>query len=157
MPTEIDHTAIEQAIEALIEADSTVYDENSIDGTKLKSVEEGIPLISGMQPELLPGAFITLESEVFRNRGTIGSNTVRSFEHDIRYRIRVAIGDFGNKKNESVLNSIQKKILEIIESNNKLTDNVDECFPESIQRVKETEKDAVFARDIIIKCTKTSN
>lgn len=156
MPTEINHTTIEQAIEALLKADSNVFDAASTDGTKLIRIEEGLPLFSDVT-QILPGAFITLESEAFRNLGTLASNTITSFQHDIRYKIRIAVAGSGVKSTEEILNSLQKEILEVIEANNKLSDTVDSCFPESVQRVKEDDKQIIFARDIIIHCVKTSN
>ena len=154
---EINHTTIEQAIEALLEADSDVYDNASTDGTKLISIEEGIPLASDMQTELLPGAFITMESERIRNKASLSSNSITGIEHEIRYRIRIALSDYGNKQSESILNTLQKEILEVIESNNKLSSNVDSCFPESVIRVQELANKNIFARDIVIKCIVTTN
>ena len=154
---EINHTTIQQAIEALLKADANVFNASSTDGSKLVNIEEGIPLASDIEPAVLPAAFITLDSERIKNKGAVFSNTVSVLEHEIRYRIRFVVADTGNKESENVLNILQKEILEVIEANNKLTNNVDSCFPESINRVQESASNPVFARDIIIKCIKTTN
>jgi len=155
--TELNHTTIEQAIEALLEADANVYNAASVDGTKLISIEEGIPLASDIVPELLPGAFITFESERIRNRGVVESNAMKSIEHEIRYRLRFAVGEYGNKQSEAVLNTLQKEILEVIEANNKLSATVDSCFPETINRKQELAIKNIHARDIIIRCVVTTS
>lgn len=155
--TELDHTTIEQAIEALLEANVTLYDSTSVSGTKLINIEEGLPLTNDLIPQLLPSCYITLESETLKNKGSLSSNIMDVIEHDIRYRIRIAVSDIGSKESEDLINDFQKQILDILEDNNKLSNTVDSCFPERIQRVEESAHNRFFARDIILHCVKTTN
>jgi hypothetical protein len=155
--TELDHTTIEQAIEALLEANTTLYDSTSVTGTKLINIEEGLPLTNDLIPQLLPACYITLESETLKNKGSLTSNVMNVIEHDIRYKIRIAVSDIGAKESEDLLNDFQKQILDILEDNNKLSNNVDSCFPERISRVEESAHNRFFARDIILHCIKTTN
>lgn len=154
---ELNHSIIQNAIKVLLESDSTLYDAASTNGAKLITIQQGIPLGDNYTTELLPGAFITLESERFENIGAVESQVTSAIEHHIKYKIRVIVADNSSKKNEQLLNEFQKKILDIIENNNDLSNSVDSCFPESITRVREDAKNSILVRDIIVRCVATTN
>ena len=154
MATEIDHTANERRIESILKLNTTLFDAGSTDGTQLVAIEEGQPLVNEFVSERVPGAFISLQSETFTQKGT-------DVSHDVRYLVRIMIAEPDKKTAEVRMNSFQKLILETLEDNIQLESGgsdpkCDFSRPDFITRVKES-NETVQSRDIILKCIITTS
>jgi len=153
--TIFNHTDIEQRFEAILEANTALYDGANTDGTKLITIEEGVPLGPGGMTQLVPGAFITVESERAITRGTSQSSSTHGIESDVRYRVVLAVGDADHKTAENRLNTFQKLIIDTIMDNDTLNSGgsdpkADMIKFESMRRERET-VNPLFIRHLIFR------
>lgn len=118
MVTELDYWEIKARIEAILEANSGLYDITSVTGTKLVEIETGAPNTDTI-PQLLPAAYIT-NDDIFDNEiepWNVSSNVGSTFEHELSFLIIVMVGEISPRTAENILDDLTKTIKEVLKAN----------------------------------------
>ncbi|UVF62275.1 tail tube terminator [Nitrososphaeria virus YSH_462411] len=118
MVTELDIWEIKARIEAILEANATLYDTTSTTGTKLVEIETGAPNTDTI-PQLLPAAYIT-NDDIFDSEiepWNVSSNVGNTFEHELSFLIIVMVGEQSPRLAENILDDFVKLIKETLKAN----------------------------------------
>lgn len=118
MVTELDIWDIKGRIEAILEANTSLYDITSTTGTKLIEIETGAPNTNTI-PQLLPSAYIT-NDDIFDSEiepWNVSSNAANTFEHELSFLIIVMVGEQSPRLAENYLDDFVKLIKETIKAN----------------------------------------
>jgi len=118
MVTELDIWEIKARIEAILEANTSLYDVAGVAGTKLISIETGAPNTDTV-PQLLPSAYIT-NDDIFDTEiepWNVSSNVGSTFEHELSFLIIVMVGEQSPRLAENYLDDFVKLIKETLKAN----------------------------------------
>jgi len=124
MATDLDLYAIKERIEAVLENNSTLYDDTGAN-SKVRQIDAGAPDLNAISREtVLPHIFITNDDiieDITQEAPTI-SNAAKTLEHTVNFLIILVVDGKDGPKAEETADDFAKLIKEEITGNTDLRD-----------------------------------
>lgn len=131
MVTEPDSTAIKNAIIALLQADTTLWNPPTHTTGDFTQIELGIPDNEVYEGLNYPVCFVTNAEDFEEDKpfGPVVANSLGTSEHIMRFKIIFLAHEETAQQVEIKLDALYKRIKEVLKANNNINGLVTESFP----------------------------
>lgn len=132
--TELDHSAIESRIVAILQANATLYT-TSGEANKLRLITKGHPFSHSWKDKVFPYCFVSFKNQRTTLFGSKTTAEIQGAKHIVAYDIVFAVNQETGRDAETALNDFQKLIIEELEENTQLVNPSGGTDPKCVDSV----------------------